>query len=126
MRSATNTVLVGMAACDLVTIILPSPWHFQLYTLGYHQAVTWDVAHCYLFEFMCETVPQMFHTASNWLTLGNDPVLCNTLTLIMITGKLESLDRKDWCIFPKPVGKSNPFTVNAIMASNCQLHLVQS
>ena len=72
MRSATNTVLVGMAACDLVTIILPSPWHFQLYTLGHHHNVPWDVTHCYLFEFMCETVPQMFHTASNWLTLGTD------------------------------------------------------
>ena len=70
MRSATNTVLVGMAACDLVTIILPSPWHFHLYTLGHHEEVTWDATYCYLFEFMCETVPQMFHTASNWLTLG--------------------------------------------------------
>ena len=26
MRSATNTVLLGMAVCDLVTIILPAPW----------------------------------------------------------------------------------------------------
>ena len=26
MKSATNTVLMGMAACDLVTIILPAPW----------------------------------------------------------------------------------------------------
>ena len=70
MRSATNTVLGGMAACDLVTIILPLPWHFQLYTLGHHQDFSWDVTDCYLFEFMCETVPQMFHTSSNWLTLG--------------------------------------------------------
>ena len=53
MRSATNTVLVGMAACDLVTIILPSPWHFYLYTLGHHEEVTWDATYCYMFEFMC-------------------------------------------------------------------------
>ena len=39
MRSATNTVLVGMAACDLVTIVLPAPWHFYLYTLDQHDTV---------------------------------------------------------------------------------------
>ena len=26
MQSPTNTVLLGMAACDLVTIIVPAPW----------------------------------------------------------------------------------------------------
>ena len=27
MQSATNTVLLGMAACDLATIIIPAPWY---------------------------------------------------------------------------------------------------
>lgn len=70
MKSATNTVLMGMAACDLVTIILPAPWYFSLYTLDQHEELDWGVAGCYLFDLMVDIVPQMFHTASNWLTLA--------------------------------------------------------
>ena len=70
MKSATNTVLTGMAACDLVTIILPAPWYFVLYTLDHHAHMDWSVPDCYMFELMVEIIPQMFHTASNWLTLG--------------------------------------------------------
>jgi len=70
MKSATNTVLTGMAACDLVTIILPAPWYFVLYTLNHHANMDWSVPDCYMFELMVEIIPQMFHTASNWLTLA--------------------------------------------------------
>ena len=72
MQSPTNTVLLGMAACDLATIILPAPWYFYLYTLGHHDSVAWTVLGCHMFEFMQETAPQIFHTASNWLTLGRN------------------------------------------------------
>ena len=157
MVSPTNTVLLGMAACDLATIIIPAPWsvltsssavstfsavsaaaesatyhhhyrphcqhhhhhnqqqqhhhynhhnnayyyyhghyhfsshpheyhpykhdpscspplarYFFLYTLGRHDTSSWTVLSCYLFEFMQETAPQIFHTASNWLTLGEE------------------------------------------------------
>ena len=34
MRTATNTVLLGMAICDLMTISLPAPIYIFYYTLG--------------------------------------------------------------------------------------------
>ena len=34
MVTATNTVLLGMAMCDLMTILLPSPSYIYYYTLG--------------------------------------------------------------------------------------------
>ena len=30
----------------------------------------WSISSCFLFEFCLETTPQIFHTASNWLTLA--------------------------------------------------------
>ena len=44
--------------------------YFTLYTLDQHEALDWGEAGCYLFDLMVDIVPQMFHTASNWLTLG--------------------------------------------------------
>ena len=34
MVTATNTVLLGMAVCDLMTILLPAPSYIYYYTLG--------------------------------------------------------------------------------------------
>ena len=42
----------------------------MLYTLNHHANMDWSVPDCYMFELMVEIIPQMFHTASNWLTLG--------------------------------------------------------
>merc|ERR1712198_230742 len=69
MRTATNTVLLGMAICDLMTISLPAPIYIFYYTLGYHIIPQWSRASCFLFEFALEIIPQLFHTTSNWLTL---------------------------------------------------------
>ena len=44
--------------------------YFSLYTLDQHESLDWAVAGCYLFDLMVDIIPQMFHTASNWLTLG--------------------------------------------------------
>lgn len=41
-----------------------------LYSLGSHEDCSWSAISCYLYDLLCITVPQMFHTASNWLTLG--------------------------------------------------------
>ncbi|KAL3256055.1 hypothetical protein MRX96_017259 [Rhipicephalus microplus] len=34
MRTPTNIVLLGMAVCDMMTLLIPSPWFFYIYTLG--------------------------------------------------------------------------------------------
>ena len=39
MSSATNTVLLGMAVCDLLTISLPAPFYIYYYTLGKYYMV---------------------------------------------------------------------------------------
>lgn len=41
-----------------------------LYSLGHHEDSSWSGLSCYLYDLLCITVPQAFHTASNWLTLG--------------------------------------------------------
>ena len=69
MSSPTNTVLLAMAVCDLLTIVLPCPWYIYFYMLDGHDNVNWSVSSCFIFEFSLETTPQIFHTASNWLTL---------------------------------------------------------
>ena len=40
--------------------------------MGHHDDMNWGLVSCYLFEFMMETSPQIFHSASNWLTLGKE------------------------------------------------------
>ena len=40
------------------------------FSLGGHTSLQWTSFSCFLFEFSLETTPQIFHTASNWLTLA--------------------------------------------------------
>ena len=40
------------------------------FTFGAHSSIQWTRLSCFLFEFSLETTPQIFHTASNWLTLA--------------------------------------------------------
>ena len=40
------------------------------FTFGGHASIQWTHLSCFLFEFSLETTPQIFHTASNWLTLA--------------------------------------------------------
>jgi len=70
MQSPTNCVLLSMAVCDLCTILIPTPWYIFLYSLGHHEDNSWTGLSCYLYDLLCITVPQAFHTASNWLTLA--------------------------------------------------------
>ena len=48
-----------------------------LYSLGSHEDASWSAMGCYLYDLLCITVPQMFHTASNWLTLGTLKIMIN-------------------------------------------------
>ena len=44
--------------------------YVYLFSLGYHQDSSWSPLSCFMYELVCITLPQAFHTASNWLTLG--------------------------------------------------------
>ena len=61
-----------------------------LYSLGSHEDASWSAMGCYLYDLLCITVPQMFHTASNWLTLGtfknNDKLLFISVLLFCTYG----------------------------------------
>eukprot|EP00090_Calanus_glacialis_P019990 TRINITY_DN30708_c0_g1_i4.p1 TRINITY_DN30708_c0_g1~~TRINITY_DN30708_c0_g1_i4.p1 ORF type:complete len:460 (-),score=70.44 TRINITY_DN30708_c0_g1_i4:402-1781(-) len=70
MQSPTNCVLLSMAVCDLITILIPTPWYIYLYTLGHYEDAEWSTVSCFLYDLLSVTVPQIFHTASNWLTLA--------------------------------------------------------
>ena len=48
-----------------------SPFRYIFaFTFGGHASIQWSHLSCFLFEFSLETTPQIFHTASNWLTLA--------------------------------------------------------
>ena len=38
--------------------------------MGGHASPTWSPYSCFLFEFFLETSPQVFHTATTWLTMS--------------------------------------------------------
>ena len=70
MKSPTNTLLQMMSVCDILTIAPPAPWYLIAYTLGEHSNMSWTSVSCFLYELFLETTPQMFHTATIWLTLA--------------------------------------------------------
>jgi hypothetical protein len=43
--------------------------------MGGHAHKSWGVTACFSLELCLETLPQLFHTASIWLTLGKDDIL---------------------------------------------------
>ncbi|KAH9529094.1 hypothetical protein DERF_003001 [Dermatophagoides farinae] len=69
MRTPTNLVLLGMAIADLLTLLIPSPWYIYLFTMGHHHESIYPVKTCYIFHWMYEILPPLFHTYSIWLTL---------------------------------------------------------
>lgn len=70
MRTPTNLVLMAMALSDMFTLLFPAPWLFYAYTLGNHDKPFYPVVTCYSFFYMHEVFPNLFHTASIWLTLA--------------------------------------------------------
>lgn len=69
MRTPTNLVLLAMAIADLLTLLLPAPWYIYLYSMGNYQQILYPPLKCYIFHFMYEVLPALFHTYSIWLTL---------------------------------------------------------
>ncbi|KAF7286426.1 hypothetical protein GWI33_005344 [Rhynchophorus ferrugineus] len=69
MRTPTNIVLMSMALCDMFTLLVPAPWLIYMYTLGNHYKPLHPVPICYTWSIMHEVLPNLFHTASIWLTL---------------------------------------------------------
>lgn len=70
MRTPTNVVLMAMAISDMLTVLFPAPWLLYLYTFGNHYKPFYPLAACYAWSMMNEIIPNLFHTASIWLTLA--------------------------------------------------------
>ena len=69
ISSNTNHILLSMSFCDLLTFLSPLPWYLFAYTFDNHADIGWTNFTCWTFELSVETLPQLFHTASIWLTL---------------------------------------------------------
>lgn len=69
MRSPTNAVLMAMALSDMLTVLFPEPMFFYMYTLDNHAKPLHPPAACYAWYVLHEPIPNMFHTASIWLTV---------------------------------------------------------
>ena len=48
------------------------PRHVYLFSMKNYTSMHWSGPLCYLYDFMVETLPQMFHSISNLLTLGKE------------------------------------------------------
>lgn len=70
MRSPTNAVLMAMALSDMLTVVFPEPMFFYMYTLNNHAKPLYPPAACYAWNFLHDHIPNLFHTASIWLTVA--------------------------------------------------------
>ncbi|KAI8033947.1 hypothetical protein M5D96_013279 [Drosophila gunungcola] len=70
MATPTNFVLMGMAICDMLTVIFPAPGLWYMYTFGNHYKPLHPVSMCLAFSIFNEIMPAMCHTISVWLTLA--------------------------------------------------------
>ncbi|EDW27064.1 GL16438 [Drosophila persimilis] len=70
MATPTNFVLMGMAICDMLTVIFPAPGLWYMYTFGNHYKPLHPVSMCLAYSIFNEIMPAMCHTISVWLTLA--------------------------------------------------------
>ena len=70
MRTPTNVLLIAISLSDLFTLVIPAPIFLYMYTLGYYVYPLYPISLCYGWSFTGEIIPNLFHTASIWLTVG--------------------------------------------------------
>ncbi|XP_061164130.1 sex peptide receptor-like [Saccostrea echinata] len=68
MRSPTNAILAAMAISDTFTGISPLPVFIHFFSLENYEDFV-EYHWCYLYKFLGELIPTIFHTASIWLTV---------------------------------------------------------
>lgn len=91
MRSPTNVLLVGMALSDMFTGLIPLP--VLLYFFGMQELSEW-VPHtwCYIYKYLFEVIPIIFHSASIWLTMS--------LAVQRYIYICHSIRARTWCTIP--------------------------
>ncbi|XP_075155532.1 sex peptide receptor-like [Haematobia irritans] len=70
MSTPTNFVLMGMAICDMLTVIFPAPALIYMYTFGNHYKPLHPISLCRAYIIFVDVLPAICHTASIWLTLA--------------------------------------------------------
>ncbi|XP_034488620.1 sex peptide receptor [Drosophila innubila] len=70
MATPTNFVLMGMAICDMLTVVFPAPGLWYMYTFGNHYKPMHPVSLCLAYSIFNDIMPAMCHTISVWLTLA--------------------------------------------------------
>ncbi|XP_076065701.1 G protein-coupled sex peptide receptor [Oratosquilla oratoria] len=70
MRTPTNTILMAMALSNMMTLVFPAPWLFYMYTLDNYNTPMSSPLACYGWSLMHDSLPNLFHTASIWLTVA--------------------------------------------------------
>jgi len=93
MRSPTNAVLMGMALSDMLTVLFPAPWMLYMYTFGNHYKPFSPTVACYCYLWMNEVIPNLFHTASVWLTLA--------LAVQRYIYVCHAATARTWCTMPR-------------------------
>lgn len=70
MATPTNTVLFYMAISDFFVGIVPFPFTFFYFTLGYHaQPERHEIWWCYMGQFLMSILPPVCHGIAIWLTV---------------------------------------------------------
>ena len=113
MRSATNTLLVGMAVSDTLTGICPLPAYFRFYSRGDGAHRDWlPYSWCAAFYFLTDHLPTIFHTASVWLT-----VALATQRYVYVCRALEA---HRWCIVQNSLRAIAAVYVVAVLFQLCR------
>ncbi|XP_013383231.1 sex peptide receptor-like [Lingula anatina] len=94
MRTPTNVLLVFMALSDLFTGLFPLPFLLYVYTAGrYVDYLPFDT--CWMYKYLFEIIPTIFHTASIWLTVA---LACQRYVYIC-----HSTRAREWCTIPNVI-----------------------
>ena len=70
MRNASNIILIAISLSDTITMLIPAPYFFYMYTLSRYTIPLESTIMCYLWTVTTDVLPTLFHTASIWLTLA--------------------------------------------------------
>lgn len=109
MASPTNTVLFYMAISDFFVGVVPFPFTFFYFTLGYYnRPELHEIWWCYMGQYLVNVLPPVCHGVAIWLT-----VLLAAQRYVYIQYPLAA---QKWCTIPKVRHAAFFLTVLAVLS----------
>ena len=68
-KHPSNIILMAISLTDLLTLITPAGMFIYMFTLGNYKRPIYPISVCFLWNIVSDMLPNLFHTASIWLTV---------------------------------------------------------